>query len=648
MEDIAPAVSGASKVPLFQVVAGILLSAPILAQNALGFSAYTGLVLSFLLVLAGGWSFHKGAARNFIWRGIEADALISFSSWTAFISILTIVLFPRLLPAAARAAGTGLLCFLVIISSFGRWLADEMDARGIRALDRLSRLAPKTGRVLDSYGEKTVPVEEIAAGAIAHVRPGEQIPADGVVASGSSLVDEELIHAASRQAEKSEGAAVTAGAVNKSDSLWLRAKKPGDESDLRRIAARASFKKASGSRLFGFADNAAALSLPLVLIASLTMAVIWAIDGPKPRAVWASAVLFSILSAACPCALALGEPMAVLFGWRQARKKGVDFRRLGAFVAMSRIDVVLIGKTGVLTRGQPSVVKVVGAEPSPGGKSLAAVLAIAERSPHPMAEAVAAYAREAGARPLPVESFETDQGRGAAAKIEGRTARLGSLPWLKANGVAVPAAAIEGAVSAVGFAWEKDSLLVFTLEDQFRGGAAQAVARLKKMGIETMLVCGDRNENAYRAAEETGIARVFPETLPEEKMLLVERLQAEGKRVALLGHKFSDAEALCRADFSLSAKPGSTVAQEIADVVLEDGDISRVARTFEMGDAIRRAARKNVLWALGINALLLPAAAGALYPRFGVLIPESLAAGVILAQILAQWINSSRIVKETA
>jgi len=648
MEDIPSAVNGANRVPLFQIAAGILLAAPILAQNAMGFSPYTGLALSFLLVLAGGWSFHKSAARNFIWKGLGADALISFSSWTAFVSIAAIVLLPRILPAATRTSGADILCSLVVISSLGRRIADGMDARGGRALDRLLRLAPKTGRILNSSGEKTVPVQEIAAGAIAHVRPGEQIPADGVVASGSSLVDETLIHAAPRPAEKSEGAAVTAGAVNKSDSLWLRAQKPGDESELRRIVSQSSAKRTSGSRFFGFADNAAALSLPLVLIASLTMAVIWAIDGPKPRPLWASAVLFSVLSAACPCALALGEPLAALCGWRQALKKGVNFRRLGALAGMSRINVVLVGKTGVLTRGKPSVIKVMGAEPGTEKKSLAAAFSIAERSPHPMAEAVAAYAREAGARPLPIESFEMDQGRGATARIGGRTARLGSLSWLKASGVAVPAAAIEGAVSAVGFAWDKDSLLVFILEDQFRNGAAQAVARLKRMGIETMLVCGDRNESAYRAAEKTGIARVFAETLPEEKMRLVERLQAEGKRVALLGRKFSDAEALCRADFSLSAEPGSSVAQEIADVVLEDGDISRVARTFEMGDAIRRAARKNVLWALGINALLLPAAAGALYPRFGVLIPESLAAGVILAQILAQWINSSKIVKEAA
>ncbi|MDE1976627.1 MAG: HAD-IC family P-type ATPase [Elusimicrobia bacterium] len=649
MEDIPSLTSAANPVSLLQIAAGLLLSASLLAQSALNFSPFTGLALAFLLALAGGWSFHKSAAKNLIWRDINADALISFSSWATFISISVTVLFPRLLPDSARTAATDILCALVLASSFGRRLAGAMEARGKRPLEKLFRLAPGTGRILDSSGEKVVPIEEIAEGAIAHVRPGEQIPLDGVVASGFSLVDERIIHNSTLPAEKSEGAAVAAGTVNKSDSLWLRAQKPGARSGIRIISDQILAKSKPGSRLFGFSEGAAAMILPFALISALTMAVIWAIDGPKPRAAWASAVLFSMLSAACPCALVLGEPLTILIGRRQADKSGIHFRRPGALAGMNRIDVILVGKTGVLTRGKPAVVKVAGDQAGMDQDSLCAILAVSERSPHPMAAAIASYARDAGARPAAVESFESDPGRGSTARIAGRTARLGSLPWLKSNGVSLPKTAIEGSVSAVGFAWGKSASLIFILEDQFREGAANAVSRLKKMGIETILACGDRNEIAYRAAETTGIARVFPETLPEEKTRLVERLQGEGKRVALLGQKFSDAAALCRADISLSAKPGSEVARDIADVVLDDADISRVALAFEAGKALRKASRRGIFWILGINALLLPAAAGILYPRFGLLIPEPLAAGVICAQVLALLANSSNIIKkETA
>ncbi len=645
MEDIPPSISAANPVSLFQIAAGLLISAALLAQSALNFSSYTSLALSFLLTLAGGWSFHKSAARNLIWRDINADALISFSSWTTLFSISIAVLFPRLLPDSTRTAGMSILCALVLASSFGRRLAGDMESHGRRSLEKLFRLAPRTGRILDSSGEKVVPIEEIEEGAIAHVRPGEQIPVDGVVASGFSLVDERIIHNSPLPAEKSEGAAVAAGAINKSDSLWLRAQKPGTRTGVRIISDQILARRKRDSRLFGFSDGAAALILPLALIAALTMAVIWAIDGPKPRAVWASAVLFSVLSASCPYALVLGEPLTVLLGRRQASKAGIHFRRPGMLAGMNRIDVILIGKTSVLTRGRPAVVKVLGDQTQMDPESLGAILAVSERSSHPMAEAIASYVRRAGARPSAVESFESDQGRGSAAKIAGRTARLGSLPWLKSNGVSVPQTALEGAVSAVGFAWGNSAALIFILEDQFRPGATRAVAQLKKMGIEPILVCGDRNESAYRAAETTGIARVFPETLPEEKMQLVERLQGEGKRVALLGQKFSDAAALCRADVSLSAVSGSEVVRDIADVVLDDADISRIARAFEAGRALRRAARRSIIWLLGINTLLLPAAAGIFYPRFGLLIPGALAAGVISAQIIALLANSSNIIK---
>ncbi|MHB2026586.1 MAG: heavy metal translocating P-type ATPase [Elusimicrobiota bacterium] len=630
-----------------RLMAGLALAAPILGAQALSLSPYTTTVLAFAFTLVAGWDFHKNAASGFLWKTASASEFISFSAWAAFALSAAAIVFRRFLSQAARQTHWDFLCALLLLSLIGTWIESFLNRHAGAYSARLLRLAPKTGVILSSEGEKIIPVEEAKSGAIAHIRPGEPIPFDGIVASGSSLVDESNLFGRSRPMEKSQGAAVWAGSVNKTGSFFLRIQKVGADSAIGQLARKSLAKKKFAKTAFGFADMAAALTIPISLIASLTLAVIWAIDGPRPRAVWATIILFSVLAFSCPCALALSEPWAMLEGSRRAKRLGISIRRPQVFREMENIKTILIGKRGAITDGNPGEAAAIFFKPGTERNCLSTVLTMAERSGHPFARAVSAYAKSRGAISMDIESLEILDGRGLAAKINGQRSYLGSLPWLKTKGFALPTAiSSSGLSSLVGFILEDDFLCVFIINDGLLPNAKAAAERMKKIGVEVVLVSGDRNEAAYQAAEKAGISRVFPEAFPDEKLRVIERLKSEGKPVAMIGEGFADAAALCLADMSIAPAAGSPIALGVADIVLADGRLDSAARAFDLGKIIRKTARENVILSLSINALVLPAAGGALYPHFGVLLPGYVVACAATAQILAVVINSKKIAKE--
>ena len=392
-------------------------------------------------------------------------------------------------------------------------------------------------------------------------------------------------------------------------------------------------------------DRIAAAFVPAVIVLGSLTAMLWALYGPEPKVLLALTSLVSMFAVACPCALGLATPLAIVAGIGHAAELGVFIRNAEVLEDVGRLDVLIFDKTGTLTEGKPRVIKTLlfhGTEE----ELLRWAVAAETRSEHPFAAAVLAYGKAKRAQPEPVDFFEAFPGRGVLIRSGAKTVRVGSVGWLKSEGCRVPpeaTAGLEGHSSLLAVAVGEETVGAFVLADVLRPSAREAVRQLTAMGIEVVLASGDRNEAAYNIAAEAGIGRVFAEVLPEEKSGIVGRLQAEGKRVAMVGEGFNDAPALSRADIGIALATGTDIAIEAADVTVMHHDLTAIASAIKLSQKIRRVIRQNLFWAFAYNALLLPIAAGVLYPRYGILLRPQWAGAAMALSSISVALNSLRL-----
>ena len=623
----------------------VVFSVPLLLARTLNLSAYSALFLAVPVQLWGGWHFHQGFSRALLRRRADMDTLVSVSTWAAFLYSAYVVLFPETLPPAARVTQWDAVSGLIVFVTFGRWLESRTRGKTSEAVAKLMRLAPKTARVLRAGEELVVPLAEVSVGEIVRVRPGEQIGTDGEVVAGSSTLDESMLTGESLPVEKTIGSRVWGGTLNKVGALEIRVARPGDESALARIVEAVRESQATKPKIQRYVDTIAAWFVPVVILVALGVAAGWMTWGPEPRFLLAMTCAVSVLASACPCALGLATPLAVVAGIGRAAEMGVFLRNAEILEEVGKLDVVLFDKTGTLTEGRP---RAAGAITLRGTESemLSWALACEERSEHPFAAAIVALAKERKVKAPKVDSFEALPGRGVLARSGGRSVRAGSLPWLKEEGVLIPAdqaMRFSEFGSLLGVAVDTELLGAFQMEDALRASAPAAVAALKEMGLEVYLVSGDRNAAAYRAAELCGIGTVFAEIRPEEKAGIVRRFQAEGKKVAMVGEGFNDAPALSHADVGVALASGTDVAIESADMTLLNPDLMTLARAIALSRRIRAVIRENLAWAFLYNLLLIPIAAGALYPRWGVLLRPEYAGGAMALSSISVALNSLRL-----
>ncbi len=623
----------------------LVFSAPLMLAHALNLSAYTALLLAVPVQVWGGWHFHQGFSRALLRRRADMDTLVSLSTWAAFLYSAYVVLFPETLPRAARVTQWDAVSGLIVFVTFGRWLESRTRGKTNEAVARLMRLAPKTARVLRGGAELVVPLAEVAVGETVRVRPGEQIGADGEVAAGSSTIDESMLTGESLPVEKTVGSRVWGGTLNKGGALEVRVTRPGDESALARIVEAVRESQATKPKIQRYVDKLAAWFVPAVIGLSILTAVLWMRWGPEPRFLLAMTCAVSVLASACPCALGLATPLAVVAGIGRAAEMGMFLRNAEILEEVGKLDVVLFDKTGTLTEGRP---RAAGAITLRGTEDemLSWALACEERSEHPFAAAIMALAKARKVKAPKVDSFEALPGRGVLVRSGARAVRAGSLPWLKEEGVKVPAnhaMRFSEFGSLLGVAVDSELLGAFQMEDVLRPSAPAAVAALKDMGLEVYLVSGDRNAAAYRAAELCGISTVFAEIRPEEKAGIVRRFQSEGKKVAMVGEGFNDAPALSHADVGVALATGTDVAIESADMTLLNPDLMTLVRAIALSRRIRRVIRENLAWAFIYNLFLIPVAAGVLYPRWGILLRPEYAGGAMALSSISVALNSLRL-----
>jgi Cu+-exporting ATPase len=635
---------------LTRLEVAVLFSIPLLLAGWLGLSPYTALLLALPVQIWGGWHFHEGLARAWMRRRADMDALVSISTWAAFAYSAYVVLLPETLPPTARQPQWEAVSGLVIFVTLGRFLESKTRGKTNEAVVKLMRLAPKTARVIRDGAEVSVPLDEVEIGDVARVRPGEQIGTDGEVVSGRSTVDESLLTGESLPVEKAPGTRVWGGTLNKNGALELRVTRPGRESALARIVEAVRESQSTKPRVQRAVDGVAAWFVPGVVLVAAASAAWWLRSGPEPDYVMALTSFIAVLACACPCALGLATPLAIVAGMGRAAEMGVFIRNADVLGVVGKLDVVLFDKTGTLTLGKPEVAGAIvlrGTE----DEMLAWALACEERSEHPFSEAIRARARERRIAAAAVESFEALPGRGVIVRARGRVVRAGSLPWLREEGVAIPqddATRFSEAGSLLGVAVDAELLGAFRMEDALRPSAAAAVRALKDRGLEVFLVSGDRNAAAYRVAEQVGIGTVFAETRPEEKADIVRRFQREGKRVAMVGEGFNDAPALSHADVGVALATGTDVAVESADLTLMNPDLTSLSKAIDLCSRVSVVIRQNLLWAFAYNILLIPVAAGVFYHRWGILLRPAYAGAAMALSSLSVAVNSLRLRRKDA
>ena len=579
-----------------------------------------------------GWPFYVAG-----WAGMRRmqpnmHTLIALGTSVAYGYSAVAVLLMLVAPAALASVGGHQLHFdmaaiIVALILLGRWLESRALGRTSGAISMLMDLRPQTAHLLSDDGSiSDIPVDRVAAGDILAVRPGEYVPVDGAIAAGASSLDESALTGESMPADKSVGDPVFAGTLNGTGAFTLRAGRVGADTTLAQIIRLVEEAQGSAAPVQRLADQVAAWFVPAVGGIAIAAAILWLFLGPDPSFQYAILTLVAVLIIACPCALGLATPTAIIVGVGRGAERGILIRSAAVLERAHSVTVVAVDKTGTLTTGQPRVTDVIPADGVEPDDALRYAAAAEQLSEHPIGRAVVAHAIARGLTVVTPSRFVAQRGAGVNAAVDGSQIIVGN-----ANLLADCAIAIDPALSSAAdrlasqgrtpmFVAKDNRLLgVIAVADSIKTSARTAVAALHSLGVQTVMLTGDRDEVAASVAADCGIDRYFAGMLPADKAAAINRLQADGHVVAMVGDGINDAPALASADVGIAMGGGSDIARESADITLMRDDLTATATALRLSKATMRTIRQNLFWAFFYNALLIPVAAGALYPLFATL-----------------------------
>jgi Cu+-exporting ATPase len=593
-----------------------------------------------------GRRFLVAAAKGLRHGDLTMDTLVSLGTLAAYGYSLAITL-------AGSAAETYFDSAAVIIGLvlLGRWLEARAKGEAAGAVRALLKLRPTTARVLRDGREADLPIAEVRVGDLVRVRPGERVPVDGALVDGSSVVDESMLTGESMPVDKRPGDVVTGATMNASGSFVMRAERVGRDTTLAQIARLVERAQGSKAPIQRVVDQVTARFVPLVVLVAAVAFTLWMLLGAEPRLPSAITAAVAVLIIACPCAMGLATPTAIMVGTGKGAEAGILVRDGAALEQAQRITAVVLDKTGTITRGQPSVSAL---RPVAGvtDDELLRLAAAAERgSEHPLAEAVVRTATERGVEAPIVTDFAAIPGGGVRATVEGRAVLIGSERLLVEQGVQIAALAdvarqaAEAGDTPVLVAVDGQAIGLIAIADTLKPASAEAVQRLQAAGLAVWMITGDRAAVANAIGAQVGIGpeRILAEVRPEEKAARVAELQAAGAVVAMVGDGINDAPALAQADLGIAIGTGADVAVEASAITLVGDDLRSVPAAIRLSRATMRIIRQNLGWAFGYNLILIPVAAGALFPLTGWLLSPALAAAAMALSSVSVVTNSLRL-----
>lgn len=646
----------ALSIPLLAISMGGMAAGSPLHNLPAGWMEWLQLLLATPVVLWGGWPFFQRGWASIINRHLNMFTLIAMGTGAAYLFSVIATLAPGIFPASFLGhsgrpevyfESAAIIVTLVLLGQVLELRARRQTSSAIKALLDLN---PKTARRVRADGsDEEISLDHIQRGDRLRVRPGDRVPVDGTVEEGSSAVDESMITGESMPVEKTPGIKVVGGTVNQTGSFIMRAEKLGSETLLGQIVRMVAEAQRSRAPIQSLADKVSGYFVPAVLLVAVLTFIVWSVWGPEPRFAYALVNAVAVLIIACPCALGLATPMAVMVGTGRGAHAGVLVRNAEALELMEKVDTLVLDKTGTLTEGKPRLTQVIAMDSVPENDLLLLVASLERSSEHPLAAAIVKTAEERGLILSAASDFESITGKGVTGHIDGRSVAVGNASLfaakklsteslsslaedLRRQGQTVMLAAVDGKPAGL-----------IAVADPIKPSAREAVASLKRSGLRLVMLTGDNRATAEAIAKELGIAEFEAEVLPDKKSTIVKRLQSEGHTVAMAGDGVNDAPALAQANVGIAMGTGTDVAMESGDITLIKGDLNALMRARNLSRTTMSNIRQNLFFAFIYNLLGVPIAAGVLYPFTGLLLQPVFAAAAMSFSSVSVIANALRL-----
>ncbi|MBU9714722.1 heavy metal translocating P-type ATPase [Evansella tamaricis] len=611
------------------------------------------LLLTTYVQLVPGWRFYKNSYKILKNKSADMNVLVAMGTTSAWLYSGAITIFPNTLtgmgfPYQLYYDVTTVITTLILL---GRYFEAKAKGKSSNAIKKLMNLQAKTARVYRNGYEMDIPITQVIRGDEIIVKPGERIPVDGIVIKGMSSVDESMLTGESIPVEKTVDDEVIGATMNKSGSFRFRATKVGKETALAQIIRLVNEAQGSKAPIQRIVDVISAYFVPAVVIIATLSAVIWYFLGPEPPIIFALTTFIAVLIIACPCALGLATPTAIMVGTEKGAENGVLIKDASSLEKAHKITTIVLDKTGTITEGKPKLTDIIQTASLSENEILRIAASVETSSEHPLGDAIVQGARERKISLSEPETFNSITGHGIEATVDGKEVLIGNIKLMKERKIETSTIRKEAdrlanqGKTPMFIAVNRECAGIIGVADTVKKDSIRAIQEMKKMGLEVVMITGDHFKTAEAIAHETGVDRFIAEVLPEDKAEEVKNLQEEGKVVAMVGDGINDAPALAQADVGIAIGTGTDVAMETANITLMRGDIMSVVTALRLSKATMKMIWQNLGWAFGYNIVLIPVAAGMLYPAFGILLNPMLAGAAMAFSSVSVVLNTLRLRK---